>query len=93
VKYNPREKFFAEMWEEENKPRPGIDYGFGILQDLFIESQGQFGLGTKCLHKISAEEAMITATAIQWLGSNCGFAFLQEVLNKCGYRIKKKETK
>ena len=32
------EKAFADEWELENRPVPGINYGHGTLQDLFISS-------------------------------------------------------
>ena len=84
-----REKVFAEEWEKENKPHNFWNFGFGILQDLFIDRDPQFLFRYVCSHRISNRERMIVATAIQWLGTNCGFCWLQETLRKCGYELKK----
>ncbi len=42
---------------------------------------------------VTKREAEVAASVIQWLGSNCGFAFIQEVLNDLGYTIVKKEKR
>ena len=73
-----REKVFADTWEDECKIRPGINSGFGLLQDLFEKSHG-------FEHVITQKEAWIVATVIQWLGSNIGMCFLGEVFKKMGY--------
>lgn len=39
------------------------------------------------VYKLTRREYQIIATVIQWLGSNVGFAFLQECLRQAGYRI------
>jgi len=31
-----RERIFQEEWNKENRSRPGINYGSGLLQDLFV---------------------------------------------------------
>src|SRR6266436_2577933 len=79
VKYNPREAAFAKAWEKENEPNAHINYGHGILQDLFSKPDPIFwmtigGVATKV---ITDDERIVTATAIQWLGSNCGWCFLE----------------
>lgn len=86
--HNPREKALADKWEEENEPNPGLNYGHGILQDLFGK-WGMFGPagGSEVSHVITDRERMIVATVVQWFGSNCGWGFLEEALKKCGYRI------
>jgi len=89
---NPREIAFAEEWERQNVDRRGVDYGFGILQDLFIQSPSG-GLNIrwdrKCRARITKRDRFIVATVIQWLGSNVGMSFLHAALAKCGYRIVK----
>lgn len=84
--YNEREKAFAEVWADECKQRLGINHGHGILQDLFMDREK---FHTHCYLEITPEHRFITATAIQWLGSNCGMAFLGKALEKCGYKIVK----
>lgn len=82
------ERSFSEEWQKENKKRPGINKGHGILQDHFIED-GLYRATFLC--EITHKERLIVATIIQWLGTNCGRCFLERVLDKCGYRIVKKE--
>lgn len=89
--FNLRELAFAEHWADENERKTWINYGQGILQDLFIDRDPFWPFGPSSVKVISKRERMIVATVIQWLGSNCGFAFLREALNKCGYDIVPKQ--
>jgi len=86
---SPREKAFHDNWLHENAPISHINHGHGILQDLFIETTGSFSilLGGKMIEEINNRDRMIVATVIQWLGTNCGMAFLEETLNDFGARI------
>lgn len=74
------EKAFADTWEAENKKVSGWNQGLGILQDLFFR-------GHNCVHEVTRMERWVAATVVQWLGTNCGFCFLRNVLKKCGYGI------
>lgn len=87
VFYNVREKGFADEWEKENSKQRGVNFGYGILQDLFCERDGIRGVTTKFW--ITYKERYIVATVIQWLGSNCGMSFLHEALKRSGYKITK----
>jgi len=81
LQHNPREQAFYEQWLEENAPVSWLDSGHGILQDLFIESsKGAFG--GKFIEEINNRDRLIVATVIQWLGTNCGMAFLSGALAK-----------
>ncbi len=93
IKHNPREKAFAEEWAKENEPRAGLNYGQGILQDLFMERVGDVLPRTVTREVISHRDRMIVATVIQWLGSNCGMAFLSEALRRFGADIKHPDSK
>lgn len=87
TQHNPREAAFAAAWEKENEPCNHINYGNGILQDLFCTGS-RFGIqGVTATKVLTDDERMVTATAIQWLGTNCGWCFLEEVVNKCGYKL------
>ena len=88
VLYTPLEMIFARKWAEENKRCRYINYGYGILQDLFMEKKGRSIWATP-VKIITKRERMIVATVVQWLGSNCGFSFLSEVLREYGYEIRK----
>lgn len=84
---NP-EKVFADAWEKENEINPGTNFGFGILQDLFMDRvSGHWWSHPYATHVLNGRERMIAATVVQWLGTNCGFGFLVDTLRKCGYRI------
>lgn len=89
LEHNEREKAFHDQWLKENIESAGVNYGFGILQDLFFERSGNpMGMmGTKCLERISERDRMIVATVIQWLGSNVGMCFLNEALRQFGAKI------
>jgi hypothetical protein len=84
-----REKVFADEWEKLNERDPGRNYGQGTLQDLFFEPRG--GCDTRLprmLHVLSSAERVVAATAIQWLGTNCGWGWLSDVFRKLGYEIR-----
>lgn len=88
--HNPREVAFYETWRDENYPHKSINFGHGILQDLFIETVSFFPKKDIWNEEINNRDRKIVATVIQWLGTNCGIAFLQKALDKCGYEIVKK---
>ncbi len=84
------EKQFYQHWKKENTKNPRLGFGQGILQDLFSIQGGNpislFNLkGWKIV--ITKREKYIVATVIQWLGTNCGRCFLEEVLKDSGYKI------
>lgn len=96
------EAALADAWEEENTPVRGTNHGHGVLQDLMIGywnrsrmcvlSMGFASLmpwnrGEWARFIISRRDAAITATAIQWLGTNCGRDFLRRALERAGYRM------
>lgn len=108
--YVNRERVFAEAWEKENERRSGLNFGYGILQDLMVTSREAgprdlsiadrtWALRPRWLRvafRIGKRDRVVAATVIQWLGSNCGFSWLQEVLRGCGFeltRIERKEEK
>jgi hypothetical protein len=79
------EKVFSDEWRKENKKRPGIDFGQGLLQDLFMEREALSFF--KWHLEITPVQRYVAATVIQWLGTNVGFCFLDSCLRKSGYRI------
>lgn len=86
--FNPLEKAFADEWRKHNdkKYSRGINFGYGILQDLFI-SGSIFSYRAKTI--INKRDRYIVATVIQWLGSNIGRCFIEDCLKKAGYKIVK----
>lgn len=86
--HNEREQAFHDQWQEENAPQPGINNGHGILQDLFINrGEGLRSFDYEVMEEMSKRDRMIVATVIQWLGSNCGMAFLSDALKRFGAHI------
>lgn len=87
---------FADEWEKENQRRPGLNHGFGILQDLMFghwdrsrvsHIQRAWYNQPWARFIISRRDAVIVATVVQWLGTNCGSAFLEDVFRRAGYRL------
>ena len=88
------ENALSKHWQKENKKRPGINFGYGILQDLFFETIGNplnILARTICHLRINNRDRLIAATVIQWLGTNVGFCWLKEALKNAGYKIVKIE--
>lgn len=71
VKYNPKEHAFAEAWEKEN-----TYYSSPILQAMLNN------LPKRQDRILTARDAMVAATVIQWLGSPIGSHFLAGVQEK-----------
>jgi len=94
--HGDREKIFYKQWKKENKQLRWLNFGQGILQDLFaITGNNPFNfmrgglIGWKLI--INRRDRYIVATVMQWLGTNCGWCWLEETLRKCGYRLEKIE--
>lgn len=85
-----RERVFADEWEKEAQPNPGLNFGFGALQDLLIDrSPGDPRFARRFVAEIGPRDAMIVATIMQWLGTNVGWCWLEQTLKKAGYRVVK----
>lgn len=92
VQWSKIEASLAKHWENENdvNNRRNINYGYGILQDLFLDMHPQLGrVCPSVAHEVTPSERMVAATVIQWLGTNCGMAFLNEALKDAGFRIER----
>lgn len=80
ARFNIKERAFAEKWIELNRP----DYrGVDLVQRLFLRSEEK--RPPRAI--LTARERWLIATVIQWLGTNVGFAFLEDVLKLIGYRL------
>lgn len=71
LQHNQREALFARAWEQENAERS--HFGEPRIEQL--------------LPGCTQEQATAAATVIQWLGSQVGFYFLQEVLKAAGDKL------
>jgi hypothetical protein len=80
------EKALADLWAEENKPRGYLNYGQGILQDLFFKPRDIWGCGV-CEHEVTKSERYVAATVVQWLGTSCGRAFLEDAFKRAGWKL------
>lgn len=97
------EKALADEWERENRRQPGTDYGYGLLQNLMIQQRSHpnprpgpawfesfdpisFRVWRR-VFVVRRGTAAAVATAIQWLGSNCGRCFLETALARAGWSM------
>jgi|SRR5579872_664587 len=74
LKWNPYEAIWLYMWQIENNPPSGVNYGIGPLEHI---------LG----REPTDAEKVAVAGLMQWFGTNCGSCFIQETLEACGYSI------
>lgn len=78
-----KERAFIEQWQKENEVKTAI--GEPILErllctgDYIVKGTGE----VLELDEMTQRDAFIASTIIQWLGTNIGQAFLQEVSNNC----------
>ena len=84
---NPREIAFVEQWDREHEDSDLLSLLFSIEDTTWNFSRRWLELGPP-----TTRDRIAVVTAIQWLGSNVGFCFLQEALKACGYKVVKNET-
>ena len=91
LKYDPsdKENALSSHWQQENIKKRWINFGQGLLQDLFCYAPNDQLRGSFRFLKITHRDRLVAATVIQWLGTTIGFCFLQEALKKAGYKIVK----
>lgn len=92
--HNPEERALAEAWERENTGDRWS--GGGILESLLASASVRISMETRAGllalaedRRVTARDALVAATVVQWLGTSCGFAFLQQALLAGGWRIEK----
>lgn len=96
-----REKVFADRWKETNNPPPYLNSGYGTLAWLLCSRPTKpnpvlnpFISGQEIYRHLTQEEATAAASAIQWLGTNCGWCWLEECIRACGFDlIQRREPK
>jgi len=92
---NP-EKIFQEIWNRENSEGRDLAQKLFIVSKksaVLFDGPDQDQLpyhdfisgDSVCIYNLTEREQCIIATIIQWLGTNVGFGFLQEVLKQSGY--------
>lgn len=91
--WNVWEQSFAAIWEKENEPCGGVNFGHGLLQDLMIGTHKyEFRWKGDFDPWLTDRERKICATLIQWLGTNCGRGFLEQVQREALRRHPKMTT-
>lgn len=84
-----KEKVFAEAWKKANDPPGFLNGGNGVLLLLLctMPANAPWGPGYRISRHLTQEEATAAASAIQWLGTNCGWCWLEETIRDCGFDI------
>lgn len=78
------ERIFVEEFRKENIPEPGLNGGLTLLENLLtpesaFEKMKNYGFGNRPpVPYISQRDARVATTIIQWLGTNCGRAFVAQ---------------
>lgn len=88
-RFNIRERVFAEEWMKNNR-HSRVSGGTDLLQSLFSRAPmnvRNFLSWRRPRLYLIARDRFVAATVIQWLGTNVGFSFLTETLEKLGYEI------
>ena len=89
IKTDPLERSLHDLFAKESQPRPMLSYGNGLLQDLFVRQVGDsfdplLSNGGVTI-VTTPRDCYVAATVIQWMGSNCGRAFLEDAARKVGW--------
>lgn len=65
------EDVYAKRWEKENEVEPWKNYGQCLLELILSRPDKPWG-------DLTQRDAQVAASVIQWLGTNCGMAFIHE---------------
>lgn len=84
-KTRTEEEVFAKKWEETNKVEPWRNFGQCLLEMLLSKPGEPWG-------DLTQRDATVAASVIQWLGTNCGAAFIHECEHEI-YRLKNRQRK
>lgn len=68
---NVAEKVYYEKWCKQNKRYPAVNSGYTILEHILSGEDGR-------VRSVSARDKYVASSVIQWLGTNCGMAFITE---------------
>lgn len=93
---NQREQAFVDTWAKENSyhdllallysvpANRGDDGAERVYDPMYLEAWAKFPLGD-----VTERDRIVVATIIQWFGSNCGFDFIRQAVEKCGYTLER----
>lgn len=71
---NP-ERIYAAKWKKMNRRSPGVNSGFTYLEHILTPDGGRPG-------PVSRRDAVVAASVIQWLGTNCGLSLIWDCERK-----------
>lgn len=83
------ERIYTDEWKKENTRQPWLNSGYTAIEHILhpeavADEQRKRGwLGSIRPERVNFRDAGVAATVIQWLGTNCGLAFIE----KCERRI------
>lgn len=69
---NDAERIYADRWVKENERRAAINSGFTALEHILLPD------GQRVPDRVSQRDAVVAASVIQWLGTNCGHCFVMQ---------------
>ena len=73
--YGVGERIYAKQWKKSNERHPAINSGFTSLEWILAPN-------AEWPAPVSDRDAEVAASVIQWLGTNCGMAFMWECERK-----------
>lgn len=81
TKTMPREKEFMDAWKELNIPKSYLNSGYTTLENILLPEfpNGGFTAFRALKGELSERDCYVAASVIQWLGTNCGQGFLDEI--------------
>lgn len=76
------ERIYATEWKRENERSPGINGGYTAIEHILhpeseMERDASRGFGQLHPARVTFRDAAVAASVIQWLGTNCGRAFVE----------------
>lgn len=76
LRFSAEEAVYLDKWQEENRRKAGINSGYTLLEHILCsKEQNPPAI-------VSQRDAYVAASVIQWLGTNCGLAFMRECEEK-----------
>jgi len=72
LKHSPEESVYLERWKKENARQAAMNRGYTLLEHILCPPEREYP------GRVSQRDAYVAASVIQWLGTNCGRAFLDE---------------
>jgi hypothetical protein len=93
--FNRIEVAFAKQWAAKSQSSDIVKFIMEVPSESGEAVVGAFGAQRVVfpIGKTKPRDRILAATIIQWLGTPCGFCFLEESRARCGYRVVEKKKK